>query len=147
MAPNASKEPASERVIAAFVQLASSSKDLNDEIAQWAKNISALNEALRKLKIGASAWHTISSGGEDPEWNSREIGYAKIEDEWRIALRKRWGHTAFPEDDGEEIWPFEDAPRWFMLDAGGKIPRPFGDACQAHQRDHSKSNEEEERDG
>jgi hypothetical protein len=123
MAPNASKEPASDRVVAAFMQLAKSSQTLNDEVAEWTKHVSIVNESLRKLGVGVSAWHVVSQGGDDENshWR-REIGFTKLEDEWCIALKKTSWDDRWPEEGSEEIWPFEDAPRWFMLDAGGKIP-------------------------
>ena len=116
--------PAAERVVSAFRQLTLSSQKLDNAVQGWTRHIALLNEALReKAKVGVSAWHQIAGNDSDPrDWWSREIGYAQVNGEWCIALRRRWGDMAFPDDDREELWRFEDAPRWLMIDAAGKIP-------------------------
>jgi|SRR5579871_1058993 len=100
------KPPTAERVTAAFRQLANSSKNLDDAVCEWKNHISALNAALSQLKIGVSAWHPIASN--DPgsgEWWSREIVYAKVKDEWCIALRRIWAiisfQTTITKNDGD----------------------------------------------
>jgi hypothetical protein len=116
------KVPASERVATAFRELATSSKNLNDALGEWNASISALNVALKKLDIQVSAWHQIASGDDELQnfWR-REIGYSKVGDHWCIALKRTWGDYTNPDDEGSEIWRFEDAPRWMMLEASGKI--------------------------
>jgi hypothetical protein len=117
-----SKPPASERVVDAFRKLAASSKNLNQAVDEWKCYIAALNAALKKIDVGVPAWHVIAQNQEDNlDWWTREIGYTKIKDEWCIALRRMWGNLSHPDGDNEEIWRFEDAPRWVMVEAGGKI--------------------------
>ena len=120
--PN-TKAPASERFAVAFRQLAESSQNLENAVSEWKKHVSTLNVALKRLKIGVSAWLQIASGGDEAnEWWTRELGYASVKGDWCIALRKQWGHYQFPNDDKEEVWRFEDAPRWLMVESAGKIP-------------------------
>jgi hypothetical protein len=117
-----SKPPASERVVSAFQQLTVSSQNLDNAVKEWKQYITALNAAVQKINVGVAAWHQIAGDQDDNyDWWTRDIGYSKIKDKWCIALRRTWGNHAHPDDDGEEVWRFEDAPRWLMVEAGGKI--------------------------
>ncbi len=113
---------ASERVQAAFKQLSASAANLNSASDELGKTVSALDAALKKLNLGVSAWVTIT-GDEDGhgDYWSRDIGYAKVGDEWGIALRKTRGNYNFDEFS-EEPWLFNDAPRWMRIEGVGKIP-------------------------
>ena len=46
----------------------------------------------------------------------------KIGDKWGIALRKQSGEYQYPNQDSEEAWLFNEAPRWMRIEAIGKIP-------------------------
>jgi hypothetical protein len=71
-----------------------------------------------------TAWAQIYSDG-DPSgehWWSRDIGYTKIGGKWGIALRSCSGDHSFPAGDSEEIWLFNDAPRWLRLEGIEHVP-------------------------
>jgi hypothetical protein len=55
-------------------------------------------------------------------WRSRDIGYAKIGGKWGIALRVCSGHSQDPDDDSEEAWQFNEAPRWMRVLGVEHIP-------------------------
>ena len=116
--------PLTERVQASYKQLSLAANSLNAASDELGKAISVLDAALQKLNLGVSAWAQLS-GNEDPgtgTWWNRSVGYTKIRDKWGIALRTAGGNYNFPDDDSEELWLFNDAPRWMRIEAVGKIP-------------------------
>jgi hypothetical protein len=110
------------RVQSSYKQLAVAATDLNIASDELGQAISLLNESLKKLNLGVSAWARLSGYEGNGDWWSRDVGYTKIRNEWGIALRKRSGHYALPEHDSEEEWFFNEAPRWMRVEAVGKIP-------------------------
>lgn len=120
--------PARERIAVSFKQLAAESTDLNSAADELSKTISSLDDALKALNLGVSAWHTVA-GNEDPQDGSywtRDIGYARVRNKWGIAIRKTWGNYNF-DDHNEEEWRFADAPRWMLIESVGKLPDLFDD--------------------
>ncbi len=113
-----------ERIVSSFKQLAVFSTDLNSAVDELCDNISPLDRALSKLNLGVSAWYQIA-GHEDDDMTfwSRDIGYSKIGKDWHIAIRKTSGHE--PDVYHEEVWPFDEAPRWMQIESVGKIPDLF----------------------
>jgi hypothetical protein len=116
--------PPAERVQTTYQQLSVAAKSLNTASDDLGKAISVLDAALQRLNLGISAWAELC-GNEDPhtlEWWSRRIGYTKVGDRWGIALKDARGNEQWPENDSEEIWLFNEAPRWMRIEAVGKIP-------------------------
>ncbi len=72
---------------------------------------------------------TVTGNDETPNetwfWNDA-IGYAKVGSTWGICLRKTSGDYNLPEEQQEESWPFNDAPRAMRLAAIDKIPELLG---------------------
>lgn len=116
--------PPTERVQTAYKQLALAANSLNVASDELGKAISVVDTALQKLNLGVSAWEDLS-GNDDTSngnWWSRQIGYTKVRDKWGVALRTTRGNYNYPDDDSEELWLFNDAPRWMRIEAVGKIP-------------------------
>jgi len=115
--------PAKERIASSFKQLAAVSTDLNSAAHELSKTISSLDEALKALNLGVSAWHQVA-GNEDRQdgsyW-SRDLGYARVRNKWGIAIRKTWGNYGY-DDYNEEEWLFADAPRWMCIESVDKLP-------------------------
>jgi hypothetical protein len=112
-----------ETVHKIYKQLSQASIDLNAASDQLGKPIGVWEAALKKLNLGVSAWVELSSGGDgDCLWWDRGIGYTKLKDRWGIALRTRDGDLRDPERDSEELWPFNEAPRWIRIEGVGKLP-------------------------
>jgi len=112
-----------ERVQASYRQLSIAATGLNSASDELGETISQLNAALEPLNLGVAAWVQIT--GDADEWDnywSRDIGYAKVGNEWGIALRTRSGNAQDSEPDREESWPFNGAPRWLRVEGIGKIP-------------------------
>ncbi len=117
------KAPPTERVQTTYKQLSLAAKSLNTASDELGKAISIFDAALQKLNLGVSAWAQLS-GNEDSatlDWWSRSLGYTKVGDKWGIALKKASGNFNWPEDESEELWLFNEAPRWMRIEAVGKI--------------------------
>lgn len=117
--------PLQERVAKNYSLLCDAAQDLNYTSDALGKAISEIDVALKKLNLGVPAWVTFSGNDGTPteSWYwSDAIGYAKVGSTWGICLRKTRGDYNSPDEDQEEIWPFNDAPRAMRLTAIDKIP-------------------------
>lgn len=114
--------PVAERISAAFPKLRIAAKALNTASDELGKAISPIESILKSLNIGVPTWAQIT-GSNDPDGSywSRDVGYTKIASTWCIAIRSTSGHHGFDRHD-EDVWPFNDAPRWLRSDAVGKLP-------------------------
>ncbi|MGC9952228.1 MAG: hypothetical protein ABSF64_38285 [Bryobacteraceae bacterium] len=114
-----------ERIASSFKQLAAVSTDLNDAAKELGRSIGSLEAALRSLNLGVSAWYAIADGGDDDgSYWSRDIGYTRIGEQWRIALRTVSGNHQVHQHH-EQVWAFNDAPRWMCVESVGKLPDLF----------------------
>ena|SRR6266853_714645 len=118
--PNEPSAP--ERVQAAFRKLSAAATSLNAASDELGKTITELDAALKYLNLGVPAWVQIC-GNEDENGNywTRSIGYARIGNQWGIALGTVSGNNNFDDADEEE-WLFNDAPRWMRIEGVAKIP-------------------------
>jgi hypothetical protein len=118
--------PPTERIVSSFKQLAVATNECDAATAELGETITTLETALAKLRVPGSAWHRIA-GGDDRDGNywSRDTGYTKFADEWRIAIRRTWGNEYVDDGDGEEVWRFNEAPRWMCIESAGKLPDLF----------------------
>ena len=117
-----------ERVQTFYKQLSHAAVDLNAVSDELGKPIKVCEEALKRLNLGVAAWVDISKSGEEREghWWDRCVGYTRLKDGWGIALRTRSGNYQFPDNDSEELWSFNDAPRWLRIEGVGKLPDLLG---------------------
>jgi len=122
MATNA--EPSSVKVQNSFRQLAAAAANLNTVSDDLGKPIAELEAALKKLNLGVVVWTRMEGGNHEyaEAWWSRDIGYAKIGGKWGIALRICSGDFQNPDDDSEEAWQFNEAPRWMRVLGVEHIP-------------------------
>jgi hypothetical protein len=123
------KIPPTERIVSSFKRLASSSDKLNAAAVDLGKTISTLDSALEKLNLGVSAWHRVAGDEDDGNYWSRDIGYSRVGRKWGIAIRKASGNENF-EHHEEEVWLFNDAPRWMQVESVGKLPDLFDDLIE-----------------
>jgi hypothetical protein len=114
------------RVSTTYSQLSSVAADLNAVSDALGKAVSDIDEGLKKLNLGVSAWVQVSGSDpshEDSTYEINEIGYDKVAGKWGIALRTRSGDANHPEDtETVEEWPFNEATRASRLRAIDKIP-------------------------
>ena len=111
-----------ERIAAAYKRLAQSAESLSSKTDEFSRQIAVLDSALKKLDLGIIAWERIR-GGEDKSGNywSEDVGYAKINGKWGIAIRERSGNTNVGTEEIDE-WLFNDAPRSLRISAIDQMP-------------------------
>jgi hypothetical protein len=114
--------PAPVRLVDAFKRLATSAQSLSFASDEFAKPIARIDAVLKQLNLGLIAWEKIQ-GGEDEDENywSHDVGYAKVDDVWGLAIRSRQGNHQIDEAVLEE-WLFNSAPRPLRIDAIDKVP-------------------------
>jgi len=113
----------SQRVQESFLRLSSTAANLNSVSDKLNGSISNLENALRKLGLGITSWvpFTSSTSPDGFRYWYEEIGYAKVNGKWGLAIKTRDGNEASDEDD-IELWPFNEAPRHLRVRAVKKIP-------------------------
>lgn len=116
-----------EKIQTHFKTLSSLAPTLNIASNELTKAVTVLDEALKSLNVGLSAWVTFRSRAvhpslRDEEYDDDQIGYSKVDGKWGIALRHIWGNYALEEFGGEGPWLFNDAPRELRLLGVEKIP-------------------------
>lgn len=119
-APPASSGP--DRITAAIGKLTASAKTINDVSDELAAPIRAIEQALERLNIGVACWTTISAGSEAWDYWSHDVGYTSGRDGWFLAIRTVKGDERVPERETEDVWAFNDAPRWLRTKAVDKLP-------------------------
>jgi hypothetical protein len=108
----------SERITQSFKDLAASAAQLNAASDELAKAISPIDVALRKMNVGIEVWYSYSSfEDEDGDYWTRLIGYAKVGGKWGLALSVVSGNSNEPDDELDEEWLFNDAPREMRIEA------------------------------
>jgi hypothetical protein len=109
-----------QRVQHVFKQLSEVATDLNRASDELSKPIGVCEVSLKKLNLGVPAWVTTSKGTDERgEWWDRGIGYTRLKGLWSISLRTRLGDQVTTE---EEVWAFNEAPRWLRIEAVAKLP-------------------------
>jgi prefoldin subunit 5 len=115
-----------EKVQFQFQALSTVASSLNSASDELTKVVSILDEALKKLNVGLTAWVAFRVRQDDEHGSGNydldQIGYCKVNGKWGIALRRIWGNANFDADHAEGPWLFNDAPRDMRLYAVDKIP-------------------------
>ncbi len=112
----------SERAENSFKQLASAAQALSSASDDLSKVIRHFDASLKKLALGITVWIEVSGTADDTQYWRNELGYAKIDGKWGIALREVTGFHLDPEDSSFEEWIYNEAPRAMRAEAVGKIP-------------------------
>jgi len=103
--------------------LASVATSLNAASDELTKVVALLDEPLKKLNLGLTVWVTFRSRAvEEWEYDDDQIGYAKVNGKWGIALQRIWGDNRAAHYDGEGPWLFNDAPRDMRVAGVDQIP-------------------------
>ena len=110
------------RVETSFRQLASAAQALNTAAEDLSKVIRHLDASLKKLGLGVSAWVPVSGLSDETQYWTIELGYANVDGKWGLALREVTGYHLDSNDQSEQIWPYNDAPRKNRAEAVDKIP-------------------------
>lgn len=109
-----------------FHELSAAAAYLNKATDQLKETIEGLDASVGALNIGLVVWVIVEhhiDPDDDARYEAEQIGYAKVNGSWRIAVRRV---VADERDCGppevREIWPFNDAPRDLRLRAVEKLP-------------------------
>ena len=106
-----------------FKALSSVSTSLNTASDEFTKAISILDEALKKLNIGLTAWVTFRTWDTEPnKYDKEKIGYCKVNGKWGIALCRIWGDELSDREEIDGPWLFNEGPREMRLAGVDKIP-------------------------
>jgi hypothetical protein len=115
-----------EKIQKHFQTLSSVATSLNAASDELTKVVAILDESLKKLNVGLTAWVTFRSRGDDDQssgnYNCDQIGYCKVNGKWGIALRHIWGNVELEVERDEGPWLFNDAPREMRVRGVDKIP-------------------------
>ncbi len=118
------EESLSSKVQTSFLQLVTAAADLNAVSDELGKSVAELDAALKQLNLGVTVWVQVegnTDASDDSYW-SHNLGYAKIDGKWGIALSQVVGNWNDPDGADVESWLFNEAPRRFRLAAIGHIP-------------------------
>jgi hypothetical protein len=122
MSVTAHGNKSSERAENSFKQLASAAQALSSASDDLSKVIRHFDASLKKLALGITVWIEVSGTADDTQYWRNELGYAKIDGKWGIALREVTGYHLDPDDSSIEEWIYNEAPRAMRAEAVGKIP-------------------------
>jgi methyl-accepting chemotaxis protein len=101
-----------------FQELSSLAASLNTASDELTKVVSVLDESLKKLNVGLTVWVTFRFRGDDnfpEEYDVDQIGYAKVNGTWGLALRNISGDHSISRFEEEGPWLFKDGPREFRV--------------------------------
>lgn len=107
-----------------FTILSAIASELNVASDELTKQISILDEALKKLNIGLTVWVTFCdhSPADRDEYDLEQIGYTKVQGRWGISLRHIWGMLGDADGGEDGPWLFNDAPRDMRIRCVERIP-------------------------
>jgi hypothetical protein len=113
-----------DKIAVNFRELSSVASTLNSASDELTKVVTVLDEALRSLNIGITAWTTFTSYTTDSaeDFDHEQIGYCKLNGKWGIAIQRVWGDYNRGEAETEGPWHFGEAPREMRLNSVDKIP-------------------------
>jgi len=112
-----------EKVQASYLQLSAVASDLNTVSDELGKYVAEIDAALKKLNLGISVWVNVSNWeGAELDYYMEQVGYAKVDGKWGIALRTVSGNHSYPDRDEVEQWLFSDAPRKLRLASIETLP-------------------------
>lgn len=100
-----------DEVYVALQALKQTAMRLNAASDTLAAIVGKIEEKLKWLNLGVSAWIDTSGG---PDWKI-ELGYTRIARKWGLAVRRTDGQD-------EQVWLFNDSPRFMRLDTVHRIP-------------------------
>jgi hypothetical protein len=112
----------SERAQDSFSKLKSVASDLNQVSDEISEPISRVEKALNELKLGVPTWISISRMSDEAGefFEHHDLGYAKTNGKWGIALRITSGQLGIEHDSKE--WLFDAAPRSLRLEGIEYLP-------------------------
>ncbi len=126
MALSFNADPRSAKLQTSYQNLSAAANTLNAASDAFGDATSTLDEALNKLNPGVTAWVTVSRSAtqEDAPWETFEerLGYAKINGRWGLSLCTVTMDSNTGDEETQDSWLFNDAPRNLRLRAIEHVP-------------------------
>jgi hypothetical protein len=114
-----------EKIKQAAQKLPEAAATLNQATDQLGRAITELDNVLKKFSLGVPTWVPFAKWQSEyigHHWEE-EIGYAKVNGKWGIAIRTVKGNYARPEEEDDvETWQFNEAPRLLRVSAIERVP-------------------------
>jgi|SRR5579862_4721336 len=123
-----------EKSLLSFDQLSAIAQSLNQATNELTRVVGALDESLQRLSVGIVVWVHVQTWSEEdsPFYEAEQVGYAKVNGLWGIAIRKVAGREDTDDpDEVRNIWLFNDAPRDLRLRAIEKLPQVVDELAKA----------------
>jgi enamine deaminase RidA (YjgF/YER057c/UK114 family) len=115
--------PPATRIASAVKKLAVSSTALNEATDEFSNVTAPLDEVLQKLNLGVDCWVRVQTfSGYHGDDLHHEVGYAKVNGRWGVALRSFEDERDRDEYSNMERWLFNEGPRAMRVAAIAKIP-------------------------
>jgi hypothetical protein len=115
--------PVSVRISESFKQLATAASALNEATNEFTAVTAPADDLLKKLNLGVDCWVRYRTlRFEEGIERHYEIGYAKINGRWGLALRSFVDDPELPEYTDNERWTFNEGPRHMRIEAIHKLP-------------------------
>jgi prefoldin subunit 5 len=114
-----------EKIQTHFQALSKIASSLNTASDELTSSVSTLGESLKQLNVGLTVWVTFRTRDDDEEpqcYDLDQIGYAKINGVWGIAIQNVYGDESRNDHHGMGPWLFNDAPRELRLASVDKLP-------------------------
>ena len=116
------EKPLPTSIQQSFAQLASAADELNAASNELGFVIAKIERVLQGLNVGVPAWVSFQVGEDSPRWWSDDLGYAKIHNNWGLAIRSQSGDYQYPEHDHTREWAFSESPRLLRVAATRVLP-------------------------
>ena len=110
-----------------LVSLSTLAPQLNTASNELNKVVSVFDDAFKRLNIGLSTWVSFrfrqESERDSGNFDEDQVGYAKIDGKWGIALRRIYGNYDAEVFHENGPWLFSDAPRELRIASIDYIPK------------------------
>jgi hypothetical protein len=115
--------PTPEDIHASFTRLSAAATTLNNASDELSHSVSIVEDKLQALNLGVAAW-AEADRDEDEHDNYTVVllGYTKVGNQWGVAIQRQIGNFNNPDDERQETWLFDDAPRMLRLEAIDYLP-------------------------
>jgi hypothetical protein len=117
------KDDLARRVQDSFRKIPSVATSLNNVSDTLNNSAKRIEVVLKKHPLGVASWvkFTDSNSTDGLAYHYEQVGFAKINGRWSLAIRTVTGDERF-DDDKVETWPFNEAPRGLRVKAVNKLP-------------------------
>lgn len=114
----------SERMTAALEKLHASAKQNKPVKDVLSRSVAIVERELGRFDLRVASWTMLSEriGNDGDTFRRDYVGYIEHQKQWRIVLSSDRGSDSRPDENVEEIWPFDEAPQYLRAKAIDKLP-------------------------